>query len=169
MENTKGFWNNAFGLTGSMGAIIQDPYVLATLPIGGSVKLAGEGAKAIATTAAKAGWQEMKIATVAEVPIQANVYDYKNELDIDYSISDAFFNGALGVATGSIFRAGGSAFIDISSTQLAKTMGILIDKLRLIEGKSTENIQIATYHELPDELKNVIKLGIQEYKSMKLH
>ena len=54
-----------------------------------------------------------------------------------------------------------------SSTQLAKTMGILIDKLRLIEGKSTQNISAQIVGSLePEQLKILEEMGRSLIKSM---
>jgi len=44
-----------------------------------------------------------------------------------------------------------------SSTQLAKTLGILIDKLRLIEGKSTQNISAQIVHNLNSEQLKILE------------
>jgi hypothetical protein len=44
-----------------------------------------------------------------------------------------------------------------SSTQLAKTLGILIDKLRLIEGKSTHNISAQIVASLDEQQLNKLK------------
>lgn len=54
-----------------------------------------------------------------------------------------------------------------SSTQLAKTLGILIDKLRLIEGKSTQNISAQIVGSLePEQLKILEDMGKSLIKSM---
>jgi hypothetical protein len=54
-----------------------------------------------------------------------------------------------------------------SSVQLMKTLGIAIDKLRLIEGKSTHNIASQIVHNLnPEQLKQLEALGESLIKSM---
>lgn len=55
-----------------------------------------------------------------------------------------------------------------SSTQLMKTLGISIDKLRLIEGKSTVNIAQHILHTLNPEQLNIIKESIKSLKESML-
>ena len=55
-----------------------------------------------------------------------------------------------------------------SSTQLLKSIGIAIDKLRLIEGKSTQNILVQTFHDLPDDIKSMLRETVTAYKDNKL-
>ncbi len=56
-----------------------------------------------------------------------------------------------------------------SSVQLMKSIGIAIDKLRLIEGKSTQNILVQTFHDLPNDIKTMLRETVSQYKDNKLN
>ena len=167
MENTNGFLNNLGSFFGSMGGAVTDPYVAATIPLGGTMKMVGTGAKAVATTALRAGAQEAMIATVAEIPIQAQVFDWKNERGIDYSLLDAVQNGGLGVLAGATFRATGSAIVDtagIAKLRLQATKDGKIDAVDVIDEydamtKSTLTDKVDEHVEILSDAKQAIEEG----------
>jgi len=151
LENTEGFMNGVAKMAGTMGAAMTDPLILATLPLGGTVKMTGTGLAAVTKTAGVAALQEAKIAALAEVPIQLSVYDWKKEIGIDYTVYDAIINGTIGIASAGILRAGGSAFIDVTPTVLSKfkkqaqvkgdveTVDIIDDYVAMNKRKAVDN------------------------------
>lgn len=98
-----------------LGAI-TDPLILATLPLGGGFQL-GRG---FLVNAGRALLIESSIATVAEIPIQMKVYDFKQFLGVEWTAADAAVN-ILGAAAGAgILRGAGSLTIDSALSALGK-------------------------------------------------
>jgi len=99
-------------LVGVLTGAITDPLVATTLPFGAAPAVEAVGARAIARTALKVGATEAGIQGALQVPIQAQVFDFKAELGSPYEVSDAALNVlAAGLGAG-VLRATGSALSD---------------------------------------------------------
>lgn len=120
LESTHGFSAGLASFAGSMWGAMQDPVNIALLPFGGEAKLVGTGLAAVGKTASIAAWQEAKIAAVAEVPIQMQAYEWKNNIGIDWQVKDALVSAAASIGMAGIIRAGGSAMIDLSPMAITK-------------------------------------------------
>lgn len=73
---------------GTAGGVMTDPLVLATLPFGGE----GVAGRGIFGTALKAGAKEGAVAMATELPIQAQVYQFKREIESPWSFKDSAVN-----------------------------------------------------------------------------
>lgn len=89
---------------------IADPMtqleILATAGIGGGA-ISG-GAKILEAFGIGAG-----TALVSEIPIQIQAYNWKDSVDIDWSVKDAMLQGGMGVLMGGLILGGGKAFLDV--------------------------------------------------------
>ncbi len=93
---------------GSSGAAMTDPLLLATLPLGASV---GIGRGVLAATG-RAAAVEGSIALATEIPIQAQVYQFKRALEAPWELKDSAMNVlAAGIGAGAFAGviAGGTA------------------------------------------------------------
>ena len=120
LENTKGFIAGVAGFSGAMWGAMHDDINILMLPFGGSAKMVGTGLAAVGKTAAIAAWQEAKLAAVAEVPIQMQAFEWKNDIGIKWEVKDALVSAAASIGMAGLVRAGGSAMIDLSPMAIAK-------------------------------------------------
>lgn len=92
---------------GQGGAIMTDPLVLATLPLGGWEGVAGRG---ILATAGRTAAIEGGIAVATEIPIQAQVLRFKRDLEAPWTFKDSAMNvlsaGLGGAAIGGVVGGG---------------------------------------------------------------
>jgi len=104
--NRSDYWGA--GLAGAMWGQLHSPTQLALIPAGGSAKtVAGGILKTSMTLAAR----ETAYAVPYEAMAAAQEYDYKNDLDIRFTIKDAATNMAIGsLAPGAIRGIGNAAF-----------------------------------------------------------
>lgn len=85
---------------GTAGAVMTDPLVLASLPFGVGEIQAG---RTLLQVAGRVGAAEGAIAMAVEIPIQAEVYRYKRELDAPWSLRDSALNVlAAGIGTAAL-------------------------------------------------------------------
>lgn len=98
---------------GQGGAILTDPLVLATLPLGGWEGAAAGGTRTILGTAARTAASEGAIAVATEIPIQAEVLRFKRELESPWTFKDSAMNvlaaGVGGAAIGGVLGGGSVA------------------------------------------------------------
>ena len=91
---------------GTAGGVLTDPVVIATAPIGGG---AGPGKTALQTIG-KAALAEGTVAALTEIPIQAQVYQFKKDIESPWSFADSAVNvlaaGAGGAAFGGTIAGG---------------------------------------------------------------
>lgn len=132
-------------LVGGMGGSLTDPLILATLPLGAPIAATGGTAVAIGGAAVRAAGQEAAVATLAEIPIQMKVYDYKKETDIPVTVGEAFISGVIGVGSAGILRGVGSAVVDVGTFHIMRQAAI--DKTAPIDVEFTKEIKktIAEY------------------------
>lgn len=103
-------------LLGTIGGAITDPLILATLPLGGGFSL-GRG---FFFNAARSFAIESGIAAGVEIPIQAQVYEFKKFLGDEWTFGDAALNVlTIGLGAGA-FRGVASLTIDSALTVLGK-------------------------------------------------
>ena len=141
MDATEGFWSGVAEFGGMAWGALQDPVQVATLFMGGPVVKTGEGIGAIAATAGRAALQEMKIAAVAEVPVQMQAYNWKNDIGIKWELRDAILSGAASIGVAGLVRAGGSAIMDVSTDGLKKM------RERAIAKGDAEEVELITEYE----------------------
>jgi len=136
ISSTNGILPSIAGFVGMMAGGLSDPANIAAMAIGGPVKLAGTGAKALFSTAGKAAVQEAKIGLGFELLTAPKVYDWKSQIGVDHSIKDAVIESAASILMGSTIRAGGSLAVDISPMVLGK----LKSKAKLEGDVASENL-----------------------------
>lgn len=103
---------------GSMWGAMHDPLLLSTMFAGGPVTTTAT--RGALKTAGAAMLQEAKIATATEFPTQALVYDYKNQIGVDYKVADAVLNGVASITVGTALRGAGSYAIDVTPDLIKK-------------------------------------------------
>lgn len=137
MERSDHFFT---GMAGAMWGQLHSPTQLITIPFGGSSKTVVGG---IAKTAVTLAAREMAIAAPYEAIAAAQEYDYKNDLDIRFSIKDAATNAAIGTAAPGVLRGVGSAAFDLSAKGIkalkAKDPELAADYENLTGKKITES------------------------------
>jgi len=109
MERSDHFFT---GMAGAMWGQLHSPTQLALLPAGGSAKTVVGG---IAKTAATLAAREIAYAAPYEAVAAAQEYDYKNDLDIRFTIKDAATNATIGTLAPGLLRGGGSAAFDLTA------------------------------------------------------
>jgi len=120
LSNTEGFTSWLAEMGGTMAGGLQDPVTAASLAIGSPVKIVGEGIKAITHAGAKAFAQEVKIGIGLEALTAPQVYDWKNEIGIDYSVRDALIESGASVLAGGLIRGAGSIVVDATPALVKK-------------------------------------------------
>ncbi len=101
---------------GQAGALVTDPAVLVTLPLGGPAQV-GRG---LMMNAARGFGIESSIAVATEIPIQFEVLQFKDEIDSPWTYADAAFNVLSATLGAGILRATGSITIDMAGNALKK-------------------------------------------------
>lgn len=92
---------------GTAGGVLTDPVVIATAPIGG--EFLGPGKTALGTIG-KAALGEGIVGAATEIPVQAQVYQFKKDIESPWGFADSAVNvlaaGAGGAAFGGTIAAG---------------------------------------------------------------
>jgi len=101
-----GFGQLAAGMKEGLADPMTQLEIVSTMGIGGRA-IAG-GAKIAEAFAIGAG-----TALVSEIPIQIQAYNWKQSVDIDWSVKDAMLQGSAGVLLGGVILGAGKAFFDV--------------------------------------------------------
>lgn len=101
---------------GQTAGLVSDPLILATLPAGPGW-IAGRG---VAGNALRAFGSEALIAGAVEVPVQAQVMQFKAEIDSPWSFQDAAVNVLSATLGAGVIRGAGSATIDVAGPLLKR-------------------------------------------------
>ena len=112
IQENEHFWT---GMAGAMWGQLHSPTQALMIPFGGSGATVTGG---ILKTAATLTAREMAIAAPYEAMAAAQEYDYKNDIDIRFSIKDAATNFAVGTAAPGVLRGVGSAAFDLTAKGL---------------------------------------------------
>jgi hypothetical protein len=99
-------------ILGTMAGAVTDPLVLATLPIGAEGATA-KGLGAAARVAARVGAREAAIAAVIESGLQAQAYQFKQDISSPFTKMDAIINVLAAGAGAGILRGAGSLTVDL--------------------------------------------------------
>lgn len=95
---------------GTAGGVLTDPVVIATAPIGGG---AGPG-KTVLGTIGKAALAEGSVAALTEIPVQAQVYQFKQDIESPWGFADSAVNvlaaGAGGAVLGGTIAGGAAGY-----------------------------------------------------------
>ena len=101
---------------GAAGPLVTDPVILGTLPLG----LGANVGRSVLMNALRGFRFEAGIAAAIEMPIQANVFAFKREIDSPWTYANAAFNVLAATIGAGAIRAGGSITVDVARKQLAK-------------------------------------------------
>lgn len=157
--------NPIASFVGASGASLTDPLVLLTLPFGSA---GFAGARTILGAGARVAAQEAAYAAAIEIPIQAEVYRFKQELGAPWSVGDALLNvGAATVGAGALSGLAGS---------MAKYGDLLQRRARAEAVSGLSNLRkpedvdeiLAAYEEMQRELNSAaignreLRLGVQK-------
>lgn len=112
----RGFAAGAAEFAGTAAGAVTDPLVFSTLPLGAGA-FVGKG---IAVNALKGFASEAAIAGAVEIPIQAEVFRFKEQIGSPYSVKEAAFNVLAAAVGAGVIRAGGSITIDVAEKMLGK-------------------------------------------------
>lgn len=120
---------------GQARAFVADPFIVATAGFGGGAAV-GRG---LAANAVRAFATEASIAAATEVPIQAEVFKFKKEIDSPWTFYDAAVNTLQATVGAGGLRLAGSVAID-SAGLLAKQYRKLRGSARTAEGDAAADI-----------------------------
>lgn len=144
LKENEHFWT---GMAGGMWGQLHSPSQAMLIPFGGSgASITGGILKTAATLTAR----EMIIAAPYEALAAAQEYDYKNDIDIRFSIKDAATNFAVGTAAPGLLRGVGSAAFDLTKAGIknlkAKDPELGADYENLVAKKVTESDEEHLYN-----------------------
>lgn len=104
------------GFIGGAGALVTDPFIIATAPLGAGPMVG----RSIAGNALRGFLAEGAVAFGAEVPIQMDVARFKAEIDSPWTFADAAFNVVAATLGAGALRAAGSVTVDLMTGQLKR-------------------------------------------------
>lgn len=127
-SRAQGILGHGAAFAGAALGAVTDPPILLTMPLGG----AAIRGPSIGWNAAKAFGIEAGIATAVEVPVQANVYGFKRQIDSPWSAGQASFNVLAAAVGAGTIRASASAAIDAGTVLARRTPLRLVEAERII-------------------------------------
>ena len=145
---------------GTMGAAIQDPITLATLPMGGW--MSGYG---VIGNAMRAFGQEALIETAAQAVIAPMAYAYKNEIGLRTTVAKEATNALASIVGAGLFRGTASATFDLTAKGIKalklKDPELGLEYEHLAKSQATDNMKEhidvlhkAEFGEMPTKIDN---------------